>query len=129
MDGTYVHDQQYSERPSVSGETIAKVKEAILKDRRIHELCEMIPDDSERGESCSRWDSGVAPNGDHLFPELNKHVGGTYFGTGEELKEEVLNYFCGAAGEFYDSSIKKMVHPMQRCIDFSGNYVEKLEKV
>jgi hypothetical protein len=31
----------------------------------------------------------------------------------------------GAAGEFYDSGIKKMVHRMQKCIDLNGDYVEK----
>jgi hypothetical protein len=49
---------------------------------------------------------------------LKKHLGGTHFRTGEELKEEVLSYLRGAArrgaaGEFYDSGIKKMVHRMQ----------------
>jgi hypothetical protein len=43
----------------------------------------------------------------------------------EELKEEVLSYFRGAAGELYDSGIMKMVHRMQKCIDLKGDYVEK----
>jgi hypothetical protein len=38
---------------------------------------------------------------------LKKHLGGTHFRTGEELKEEVLSYLRGAAGEFYDSGIKR----------------------
>jgi hypothetical protein len=39
-------DEQRSGRPSVSDETIAKVEETMLKDRRVtvRELCEMIPD-------------------------------------------------------------------------------------
>jgi transposase len=43
---TDVIDQQRSGRPSVSDETIAKVEETMLKDRRVkvRELCEMIPD-------------------------------------------------------------------------------------
>jgi hypothetical protein len=56
---------------------------------------------------------------------LKKQLGGTHFRTGEELKEEVLSYLRGAAGEFYDSSIKKMVHRMQKCVDLNGVYVEK----
>jgi hypothetical protein len=56
---------------------------------------------------------------------LKKHLGGTHFRTGEELKEEVLSYLRGAAGEFYDSGIKKMEHRMQKCIDLSGDYVKK----
>jgi transposase len=44
-----VHDEQCSGRPSVSVETIAKVKETMLKDRRVtvREVCEMIPDVSK----------------------------------------------------------------------------------
>jgi hypothetical protein len=48
-----------------------------------------------------------------------------HFRTGEELKEEVFSYLRGAAGEFYDSGIKKMVQRMQKCIDLNGDYVEK----
>jgi transposase len=46
---TDVHDKQHSGRPSVSDETIAKVEETMLKDRRVtaRELCEMIPDVSK----------------------------------------------------------------------------------
>jgi hypothetical protein len=40
-------------------------------------------------------------------------------------REEVLSCLRGAAGEFYDSGIKKMIHRMQKCIDLNGNYVEK----
>jgi hypothetical protein len=57
---------------------------------------------------------------------LKKHLGGTHFRTGEELKEEVFSYLRGAAGEFYDDSgIKKMVQRMQKCIDLNGDYVKK----
>ncbi|XP_017791911.1 PREDICTED: histone-lysine N-methyltransferase SETMAR-like [Habropoda laboriosa] len=34
----------------------------------------------------------IAPSDYHLFPELKKHLGGTHFRTGEELKEEVLRH-------------------------------------
>jgi transposase len=46
---TDVHDEQCSGRPSVSDETIAKVEETMLKDRRVtvRELCEMNPDVSK----------------------------------------------------------------------------------
>jgi hypothetical protein len=67
----------------------------------------------------------IAPSDYHLFPELKKQLGGMHFRTGEELKEEVLSYLRGAAGEFYDSGIKKMVHHMQKCIDLNGDDVEK----
>jgi hypothetical protein len=56
---------------------------------------------------------------------LKKHLGGTHFRTGEELKEEVFSYLRSAAGVFYDSGIKQMVHRMQKCIVLNGDYVEK----
>ncbi|GJQ70788.1 hypothetical protein Trydic_g716, partial [Trypoxylus dichotomus] len=54
------------------------------------------------------YSRGVTPSDYHLFPELKKHLGGTHFRVGEELKEEVLSYFLDAAGEFHYSDIKKM---------------------
>jgi transposase len=46
---TDVHDEQRSGRPSVSDETIVKVEETMLKDRRVtvREFCEIIPDVSK----------------------------------------------------------------------------------
>lgn len=46
---TDVHDEQRSGRPSVSAETIAKVEQAMLDDRRVtvRELCERIPEVSK----------------------------------------------------------------------------------
>jgi hypothetical protein len=41
------------------------------------------------------------------------------------ISEPERSYLRGAAGEFYDSGIKKMVHCMQKCIDLNGDYVEK----
>jgi histone-lysine N-methyltransferase SETMAR len=67
----------------------------------------------------------IAPSDYNLFPELKKHLGGTHFRTGKELKEEGLSYLRGVAGEFYDSGIKKMVHHMQKCTELNGDYVEK----
>jgi hypothetical protein len=40
---------------------------------------------------------------------LKKHLGGTHFRTGEELKEEIFSYLRGAAGEFYDSGMQKCI--------------------
>jgi hypothetical protein len=39
----------------------------------------------------------IASSDYQLLPELKKHLGGTHFRTGEELKEEVLSYLRGAA--------------------------------
>lgn len=67
----------------------------------------------------------LAPSDYHLFPHMKKHLGGTHFGDREELEEAVLSYLRGLAADFYDSGIQKLVHRMQKCIDLSGDYVEK----
>lgn len=67
----------------------------------------------------------LAPSDYHLFPDLKKHLGGTHFANEEELKEEVLSYLRGLAGDFYDQGIKKMVTRMKKCIEVNGDYVEK----
>ena len=67
----------------------------------------------------------LAPSDYHLFTALKKHLGGTHFKTQEELKDAVSTYLRGAAGEFYDLGIKKMITRMQKCIDLNGDYVEK----
>lgn len=66
---TYIKNKQCSGRPSVLSETIVKVDETMLKDRRmmVRELCEMIPDVSKTcidiiltdhlgyAKNCPRW--------------------------------------------------------------------------
>jgi len=66
----------------------------------------------------------LAPSDYYLFPELKLHLGGTSFRTDVELKD-VVRYLHAAAGEFYDTGIKKMVYRMLKCIDRNGDYVEK----
>jgi hypothetical protein len=41
------------------------------------------------------------------------------------ISEPESSYLRGAAGDFYDSGLNKMVHRMQKCIDLNGDYVEK----
>ncbi|XP_064116526.1 uncharacterized protein LOC135222369 [Macrobrachium nipponense] len=64
---------------------------------------------------------GVAADRDGVPIRFSRQVRIT---NGEEL-EEVSSYFRGVGGEFYDSSIKKMVHRMQEYIDLNGDYVKK----
>ncbi|UYV79254.1 hypothetical protein LAZ67_17001791 [Cordylochernes scorpioides] len=49
----------------------------------------------------------VAPSDLHLFPELNKNLGGTQFQDDDELEEAVLGFLRGQAAEFFDSGFHK----------------------
>ena len=57
------------------------------------------------------------------MPE-DPHLGGMHFQT-DKLKNEVENYLCNVAGEFYDKGIRKMPQRLQKCINHNGDYVEK----
>ncbi|XP_033225801.1 histone-lysine N-methyltransferase SETMAR-like [Belonocnema kinseyi] len=67
----------------------------------------------------------LAPSHYYLFPVMKKHLDGTHFGDREELEETVLRYLRGLAADFFDSDIQKLVHRVQKCVELSGDYVEK----
>lgn len=66
------------------------------------------------------YSSDIALSNYHLFSEIKKLLGGMHFTTEEKLKEDVLSFLCSAVREFCDSSIKKIVHRMRKCIKLKG---------
>lgn len=56
---------------------------------------------------------------------LTDHLGYAEVCVSGKLKEDVSSYLRGAAVEFYDSDIQKIVYRMQKCINLNGGYVEK----
>lgn len=82
-----VHGEQRSERPSVSDKAIAKIEEAMLKDRMVtvRELSETVPDVSET----------------FIDKILTDNLGYTEVGASEKLKEDVSSYIRGAVEQFY----------------------------
>ena len=67
----------------------------------------------------------VAPSDFHLFLHLKKHFAGKKFDDDDEVQEEVMTWFKGQAADFYDSGIQKLVPRLNKCLDSSGDYVEK----
>lgn len=67
----------------------------------------------------------VAPSDFHLFPEMKKTLGGTQFKNDEEVQDAVLGFLHGQAADFFDSGFQKWVSRMQKCVERSGDYVEK----
>jgi hypothetical protein len=42
-----------------------------------------------------------------------------------EVQEEVMTWFRGQEADFYDSGIQKLVPRLNKCLDNSGDCVEK----
>jgi hypothetical protein len=43
----------------------------------------------------------------------------------DEVQEDVMTWFKGQAADFYDSGIQKLVPRLNKCLDNTGDYVEK----
>jgi hypothetical protein len=60
-----------------------------------------------------------------LFLHLKRHLAGKKFNDDDEVQEEVMTWFKGQAGDFYVSGIQKLGPRLNKCLDNSGDYVEK----
>jgi hypothetical protein len=47
------------------------------------------------------------------------------FDDDDKVQEEVMTWFKGQVGDFYDSGIQKLVPRLDKCLDNAGDYVEK----
>jgi hypothetical protein len=61
--------------------------------------------------------------GFHHTPESNQ--AGKKFDDDDEVQEEVMTWLKGMAAYFYDSAIQKLVPRLNKCLDNSGDCVEK----
>lgn len=67
----------------------------------------------------------LAPSDYHLFLHLKGELGGTRFGSDEEVKNAVKSWLSSLAGSFYVEGIDKLVTRYDKCLNIGGNYVEK----
>lgn len=67
----------------------------------------------------------LAPSDFHLFPKLKQHLGGQRFNTDEEVKEAVSKFIDGLAAEFFEEGFQKWITRQEKCVEKSGDYVEK----
>ncbi|KAJ4431203.1 hypothetical protein ANN_19800 [Periplaneta americana] len=65
-----------------------------------------------------------APSDFHLFTKLKDFLGGTRFGSDEELKKTVNTWLNELAAE-YNTGILKLVNRYDKCLNVGGDYVEK----
>ncbi|KAJ4426715.1 hypothetical protein ANN_26513 [Periplaneta americana] len=66
----------------------------------------------------------LAPSDFHLFTKLKDFLGGTRFGSDEELKT-VNTWLNELAAEEYNTGILKLVNRHDKCLNVGGDYVEK----
>ncbi len=67
----------------------------------------------------------LAPSDIHLFPGLKGELGGQRFKTEDELKNAVNTIFQHLDDRWYSAGIEKLVYQFNKCLDRSGDYVEK----
>uniref|UniRef100_A0A1B6IVE1 Mos1 transposase HTH domain-containing protein n=1 Tax=Homalodisca liturata TaxID=320908 RepID=A0A1B6IVE1_9HEMI len=67
----------------------------------------------------------LAPSDYHLFPKLKVFLGGKNFLGDEDLKEGVKTWLHSLAAEQYNVGIEKLVPRYNKCLDSSGDFVEK----
>jgi histone-lysine N-methyltransferase SETMAR len=67
----------------------------------------------------------LAPSDFHLFPKGKEVLGGRQMSADEEVKETVTDWLSGLAADFYDKGIVKLVQNLDKCLNHSGDYVEK----
>ncbi|KAJ4446928.1 hypothetical protein ANN_13629 [Periplaneta americana] len=67
----------------------------------------------------------LAPSDFQLFTKLKDFLGGTRFGSDEELKKTVNTWLNELAAEEYNTGILKLVNRYDKCLNVGGDYVEK----
>ncbi|KAJ4442184.1 hypothetical protein ANN_12050 [Periplaneta americana] len=65
----------------------------------------------------------LAPSDFHLFTKLKDFLGGTRFGSDEELKKTVNTWLNELAAEEYNTGILKLVNRYDKCLNVGGDYV------
>ena len=67
----------------------------------------------------------LAPSDYHLFPSLKNWLGSQCVLERGEQQSAVKNWFSAQAADFYKTGIKKLLPRYSKCLERSGDYVEK----
>jgi hypothetical protein len=67
----------------------------------------------------------LAPSDFHVFLHLITFLGDRQFHDDNEVKEAINTWFASQVASFYDAGIQKLVPWYNKCLNDSGNYVEK----
>jgi histone-lysine N-methyltransferase SETMAR len=72
-----------------------------------------------------QYSPDLAPSDFHLFSKMKEFLGSKRMATDEEMKETVKDWLNGLAADFHDEGIIKLVQHLDKCLNRSGDYVEK----
>jgi len=67
----------------------------------------------------------LAPSDYFLFRNLKSHLRGACYPDDEALKEAVNEWLEGQTEDFYFSGINSLPEKCRKCIELSGDYIEK----
>ena len=67
----------------------------------------------------------LSPSDYFLFRNLQSHLRGVRYPDDEALKEVVKEWLEGQTEEFYSSGINSQPEKCRKCIELSGDYIEK----
>jgi len=67
----------------------------------------------------------LAPSDFHFFPHLKRHLKGTHFTSGDEVKQAVTSWIKQRTPEFFIDGMHKLVLRWEKCIERQGDYVKK----
>jgi hypothetical protein len=66
-----------------------------------------------------------APSDFNLFLHLKEHRAGKSIDDDDEVQEQVMTLFQMPAADFYDSGKQKLFPRLNKCLNNTGDYVEK----
>ncbi len=69
----------------------------------------------------------LSPSDFHLFTSPHEHFVGKRFGTTEEIKAAVVEYFQNLDAEYCHAGLQKLHKRYTKCLDLQGDYVKKIE--
>jgi hypothetical protein len=70
----------------------------------------------------------LAPSSYHPFTYLKNWLGSQGFYNNEELMEDVKTWLSSQVADFFDTGIQKLIPQYDKCLNASGDYIEKLLK-
>ena len=73
----------------------------------------------------SPYSPDLAPSDFHLLLHLKSFLAGRRFHDDSEVKETVTMCFASQAASFYNEGVQKLVQRYDKCLNNSGNHVEK----
>ena len=59
-----------------------------------------------------------------LFKDLRNHLRGKSFGTSEEIREHLHQYFGSKLKEYFKGGLDRLKDIWQKCIDLGGDYLD-----